>query len=611
MTEKYSALSRRLYSRIQQADEAFKSWSRKFKCEVLESYYEGFQWKNVPSDFEPYVINLVYSTIKIKKPTLIFQRPEFRIEPRPNRADFNPEAAWQICQLQTDTLNTVVSKDYIEFAENIEMAILDSWFRFGLIEVGTAANYVENPNADLPALKEDYDETTEKGAGYVLRRAPVLPSSERIYVKRIPADRFRVGGQHSYSLRKCSWCGYFEYFRLSDILASGSGFINTSDLNIQVRTAEDTLYDEERNDPTQRGDLIKVWKIWDNRSKKMYMLCEVGPTVIYEKSFERLPLFDLRFDKRVKGWYPIPPVWNWKSAQDEQNETKEQLRAMRRRAKRLWQVLRDGIDEEEISKITAGPDGTVVTVNQLDAIRPIESPSIDASISTTLLTSKDDFNIISGTSSEHRGVADRQTATQSNIIENRAAIRESDERAVVAAWLCRIGKEILLQIRENFTESMWIQENTDIGALGQDYSDIQAKYRLISPITDLGDFDWQTFSYKDDFSVTIYVESLSPVVAEKEKMKFMEFLAIMQQYPMLSLNPVLIREAAYRVGYKNEQIIKAMQQAAVVQMIGQAAIAQGQQQSADSNLAQTTAEQMQPPSMGQLENQLSRIGTME
>jgi len=605
MTQKDTELAHKWNHRVQLADEYFQTWKRKFKCETLVDYYEGFQWKNIAPDFEPYVLNLVYSTIKIKRPTLLFKRPQFRIEPTPSRADFNPETAWQVCNLQADTLNSVVSRGYVEFAQNVEMAVLDSWFYFGVIEVGYSTNYIENPSAPRPALKEDYADTPER-AGKTVGTQPVLPASERIFVKRIPAANFRVGGENHWSLEKCAWCGYWEYYRISDLLASGTGFKNTEDLKISVPVQEDEPYTEDHGDVQQRGDLVKVWKIWDTRSRKMYMYCEIGPTIIYERPFKRLPIFDLRFDKRTRGWYPIPPVFNWKSSQDEQNEAKEQMRAARRRAKRAWQLVDQMADEEEAAKLISGPDGVVITVKQRDAISPIATQPLDSAITSALVYSKDDFNIASGASSEARGVADRQTATQSKIIDNRSSIREQDEREVVAEWLCEIGKEVLLQIRENFTEPMWIEENTDIGAFGQDYSDIQQKFRQISPIDQLGTFDYFSGEYVDDFSVMVYVESLSPITNEQEKVKFMEFLAVMHQYPQLSLNPVLIREAAYRIGYRNEQVIQAMQQAAMLQMMGQ--VSQGQEMGGGSNMAQNTAEQMGGPDMAQLEQQLGQIG---
>jgi len=611
MIQKDLDLANKWQARLELADEYFQNWKRKFRCDTLNEYYEGFQWKNVDPDFEAYVLNLVYSTIKIKRPTLLFKRPQFKVEPNPSRADFNPEMAWNVCKLQTDTLNSVVSRGHVEFAENVEMSILDSWFYFGLIEVGYSANYVENPGAPKPALKEDYEPTSER-AGKTVGKQSILPDAERIFVKRVPAYNFRVGGENHWSLKKCSWCGYWEYYRLSDLLASGTGFKNTSDLKVSVSFHDDEPYNSESGDEEQRGDLVKVWKIWDMRRRVMYMMCEVGPTIIYERPFSRLPLFDLRFDKRIRGWFPIPPVFNWKSAQDEQNEAKEQMRAMRRRAKRMWQAVEGMVDEEELAKLTAGPDGTVIHVKQAQAITPIETPGLDSSISAALVYSKDDFNIASGASSEARGVADRQTATQSKIIDNRSSIREQDEREIVAEWLCKIGREVLLQIRENFTEDIWIEENTDIGAFGQDYEDIQQRFRQISPIDELGTFDYMTGEYTDDFAVTVFVESLSPITNENEKVKFMEFMAVMHQYPQLSLNPILIREAAYRIGYRNEQVIRAMQQAAQLQMVGQ--IEQGQEQMGGgqgSNMAQTTAEQMQPPGMGQLEAQLNQVGVPE
>ena len=78
-----------------------------------------------------------------------------------------------------------------------------------------------------------------------------------------------------------------------------------------------------------------------------------------------------------------------------------------------------------------------------------------------------------------------------------------------------------------------------------------------------------------DFDIDIAVTNAVPARMQEEEAKFMKFIAIMTQFPQLALSPKLIREAAYRVGYRNEAIIAEMQQAAISRMIAQAS-AQGQ-----------------------------------
>jgi hypothetical protein len=57
----------------------------------------------------------------------------------------------------------------------------------------------------------------------------------------------------------------------------------------------------------------------------------------------------------------------------------------------------------------------------------------------------------------------------------------------------------------------------------------------------------------------------------------MQLLAIVSQYQIVQLSPALIRESAYRCGYKNERIIQQLQQAAVNALKAQALQLQAQQ----------------------------------
>jgi hypothetical protein len=55
--------------RISSANRYFKDWSDRFKCDALERYYEGDQWRGKKDyqnlNYNPYTLNLFYSTIKI------------------------------------------------------------------------------------------------------------------------------------------------------------------------------------------------------------------------------------------------------------------------------------------------------------------------------------------------------------------------------------------------------------------------------------------------------------------------------------------------------------------------------------------------------------------
>src|SRR5206468_8351089 len=155
MSKKEDEFGSHWLDRIDKAEEYFKDWEKKFKCKTLNRYYEG---QISEQSSQAYYINLFYASVKVKKPNLIFSRPTFTVAPKPWKMDWNPDSAITTAQLKQDTLNSFVQDRYLNFAEEINMAIQDSWSYFGLMEVGYSANWIQNPNAGMPVLKSDYYE---------------------------------------------------------------------------------------------------------------------------------------------------------------------------------------------------------------------------------------------------------------------------------------------------------------------------------------------------------------------------------------------------------------------------------------------------------------------
>src|SRR5258707_1141754 len=144
-------------TRIQNANTYFQNWHSHFKCDQLEQYYECKQWKYrglQQSDplYNPYVINLFYSTIKIKLASLLFQKPQYILSPRPGNAQWDQDFAVQSANLKQDVLNTIVANPNTNFTTHVKLAALDAFFRFGLMEVGYAADW-RNPQKESPLIK--------------------------------------------------------------------------------------------------------------------------------------------------------------------------------------------------------------------------------------------------------------------------------------------------------------------------------------------------------------------------------------------------------------------------------------------------------------------------
>ena len=548
--------------RIHSADRYYKQWEGLFKCKILEQYYEGIMWKSQRElGYNPYVINKFFENIAIKIAEFMPTTPVFNISPRQENSQYDLEAAIESAQIKEDTLNTIIQDNRIHFAEEMEMAYKDSFTRFGLIEVGYSADWIINPNAMHPLLSTDANKYAS-GKPKIKQEPEELPANEKVFVKHISAKRFRVGGiDHKY-LQRCTWCGYYDFVNKLDLKAM-KGLMNEDKIGIAQAVFPDP--DTETNDrqtDNYRGNAIKIWHIWDLRANVQLLILDSPRTTIFQRKFKRLPLLDYRPDRRVttEGFYPIPPTFNWLSPQDEINETREMLRAHRRRFVRKFMVVEGQMDDEEIEKFETGPDGAIVKVKRTDALQPIQNADLGNALNEAIQTSADDLDRIAGVTPEDQGIPDRTTATQAQITAQRGALRSQKDQLRITNWMSLIGREILLTVKDKFVLGMYVHLGSPEGEnfLGSVQDDEQA-YKYVTS-EDLDD------GY--DFRINVDVTSLSATAQMDEKQKFLEFISTLQQFPMISFSPTLVREAAYRIGYRNMKSIKEFQKMALLMQMG-------------------------------------------
>ena len=596
-------------SRLKAADTYYDKWDQMFKCDILEKYYEGNQWKAMLDiNYRPYVINKIYETIQIKIDQFVPQFPKFNISPTPGNSSWDLEDAAASAQLKEDVLNTIVWDEHEHFHEELEQAYKDSFFRFGIIEVGYASDWIWNPNAPKPLLDSDVKQNTNRAKPKIKSEPDELPINERVFFKQIAAKRFRVGGIDNKYLEQCTWCGYFEWVPKADLLAL-KGIMNRDKIQISsFNVPESGVYDK-NNKEFNDGHNVKIWHIWHNKAKKRLILLDAPCVTIFERGFKRLPLFDFRPDRRVsdEGFYPIPPVYHWLSPQDEINETREGLRKHRRRFIRKFQVGEGAIDDDEVQKWEEGDDGTLIKIKgQGNGIQPILDAPLDNANKDAITTSADDLNQISGTSAEVRGVADRTTATQANIITQKASVRENADRDRMANWLIRIGRETLLVVREKFVLGVWAKlTTTNEESLGQEVQENLPAYKWVTS---------EQLNDGYDFRIILDVTSLSADSQQVEEQKFVAFLSIVTQFPQIAMSPILIQEAAYRVGYRNQKAIRELQKMALMHQLQIQMQAQqqglgqggGGQQPQGNPIAQQQVANRTPPMVERVRNQIGR-----
>ncbi len=590
---------RKWQDRVLAADKVFKKWSERYNTTRLEDYYLGRQWQGVEEDVaaKKYVINYVFSTIETNKPSLVFQNPSVKMSVKPQKADDLNTKSQDRIKLCQDTVQSYIDDPDFGFVEETVLALHEAHFRFGAIEVGYSSDWIENPNAGKPLLKEkDPDapgansDDKEKEPKYVLdsdnqpvMQADVILQSENLFIKRVPASNIRCSISAKNRASHNDWIGYFEWHQIEDIkdnplYKKGARGLKAS--GVLRRDLQDTPDDEKGEDAEtmdQRSGMVKVWTIWDFRAKMKKIFVEGHDKFLQEnEAFKFLPLAFLRFFPALDSFYPCPPVSQWIGPQDEINETRDAQRAHRQRFYRRYTMMRNAMDPEELEKLETGGDGVVAISNQPNPLSEVPIGAMGGDVWQHLDASKMDFMAVSGVSGDQRGVAESETATQANIIDKHNTLREGSARARVQTWLAEIARLMLMTLREDMALPFWVKRNVDMAAVEDNQgSEIMRVAEL-----------WQEIAAEElgtsDVNVTIDLSTMSPIAQETERNSWNQVMALLtnpQLCMILGMSPALLKKTLqlYNITSQTEimEIQTVIQQILLMQVAAQQAAAAG------------------------------------
>jgi hypothetical protein len=564
MAETATARTKRWFERITVAEKIRDQWEQRFQPKKLQAYWEGFQWGDASEEQqrEKYTINLVYASIEAQKPSLLFHRPVVKITPRPGKADDYQSTIVEQAQLCQDTVQTFLSDRDVQFTGETTLALQEAYFRYGVVEVGYTADWVDNPNAGKPVLKGDVsgdDPVLDEDRTPVKQPARLL-KGERLFVKRIPASDFLVSASSANVLHRNDWVGYSEWHYLEDVKRHPD-FSNTTNLKttglLSEKLREGTVLSKDELE--RRHGMVRLWKLWDLREKKRYVLAEGHPKPLLDGTpFTVFPFAVLKFHERLNDFYPLPPVFNWKAPQDEINETREMQRVHRRRFTRRYVFRKGSMDVSELEKLESGEDG--VYAEHLGApgeqpLVPVPDAPLDGAVWNNLAAGKEDFGQVSGITGEQRGVPQSSTATQANIINQNAQIRENAARLRVAEWLADVCRIILETVRAKMALPFLIQRHVDL----KSPSAMEELVRVAGL--------WQEITAEDlgalDMDVALDLASLSPITQDAQKASWDEMLAKMTNPEILALiaqSPELLRTTLHLAGIRNETQIRAIEE---------------------------------------------------
>lgn len=550
--------------RIRASEKAREEWESKYEVVRCRNYWAGIQ-RDDPEDAggdRKAVVNRILPTLRTRVPSLYFYYPFARVNASPAKADTPGQVVDEKAKLLQDTTNSLLRDPRCGLMDQTRICLIEAHWAFGCIEVGYSADFIDNPalKDSMPPLKED--ERTEGVEKY-----EKLVRDEWFWTRRIPPRQVMVSAPESTIVEENDWLGYWEFQNVEDV-KKAPAYSNTREL--KGSTSEEK---REASDTETAAQDVRLYKVWDLRTKTRYVFAEGHDKALLKAPFERLPLFFLRFEIEPDRFRPIPPIYNWLGRQDQYNVAAEALRVDLKTRVRRYTVDENGVLPEEMERFEANDPNTWIKRRGnagRDVIAPIEQPQMSGDIVQMLTIAKAEFDEVTGVGAEARQQASSETATQAAIMNQRQTIVDSFDRNLVAKWLGQIARELMLLAIDKMTLPRWITVNVDPYSpmAGQEAMQVAMQHQQIT-MQNLQDAD-------DDlrWDVSVDIESLSPVSEQEKQAQWMQTLNLISNpavAPLLALSPELLKRTLDLNGIKS-----AKDQAA----IGQALAAQAQMQAA-------------------------------
>lgn len=434
--------------------------------------YEGKHWsaENNRTDTitadnarDQVTVNITGSSCLNMLPFLIRKRPSFKIDP--STPDFDVQA-----QIQEDILN-YAWKEYKMQPQARKAALFAIITGHGIIKTGFTTEV--NKSYKVP------ENGRIEYADYIKKLAPWIRCVSNFNFVYDPDAR-------EHDLESARWCSEIIYLPLQDIMenerfreqakkAIRDGDYEPTSVHslLQMVGGLDNEKIEFEDNVDEYGDLklIVCFDIWDKRSGKYYLFAHgVHEPLIEEPRWpydylEGFPFERYDFIPVLEDHYALGLVAFILDQQIELDRIRTSMFNHRRRFNRKYTALIGEVDEEELTKLVEGEDGTIVLVKSHDAIKPIDDARISSDEYNIESTIKNDIRELIGSDELTRGGAlpSRTTATEIQARTRLYGLKLDDRVAQFDDFLERIGRKTLQHLKAN-----WVP--TDVipitGALG-------------------------------------------------------------------------------------------------------------------------------------------------
>jgi len=476
------------FKRVSNAKKQKQKWEDDYEIDRSHDYVRGFQ-RDQQDELDAqgdrkYQINKILAGLKTRIPALFYYFPYVRVKPSYGRADSVGSQVHDRATLLQDTINTIVRQRKTRFKPETMMALKEAHWAYGVVEVGYSADWGDNPFLKKPPLVENEEIRKDlEGIGAIeeegseeeeLMKLQEVPHAETFYVKHIPARQFYVSSNDRSPIETQDWVGYWEWMLVEDVKRCDS-FEGVEDLKATTSLVTEggsgldqellpTLRDDKAKDVPP--DMVRIWKIWDQREKKRYVLAEGHDRILKVSDYFYLPLSILRFEIMPGEWYPNPPVYNQLMEQDEFNDSREWLRIVRKGTRPRYIYDKASFNSDELEKLETDEFFTMVAAENgnLNSIIPVPMPQISDAVLRTLALADSGFAEQAASSPVDRmtrGAGGKPTATEVEAMGAKGEVRDSYEQQEVAEWLADICNNLIKCALERMTLPQWVIMNSD------------------------------------------------------------------------------------------------------------------------------------------------------
>lgn len=453
--------------RLLEAEEAKREWEEEYMVPELKKAWEGHQKPDFWPHDQWFSINLILSAFRILQRSVVPRELEVQVRlTKSYRA--NPQIVQQF-QAQGDLRRAVLQyyAEHLEVADEARLCYANAHWAFGTLKVGYSAEMEDNPNAGSPMFTSGGELVMDPMSGEVMTEPDHQVVKEQFFLDFVDSECILVDKDCGNDPRKTGrWIAH-KIFRPVDEVKRDPLYSNTQNLEpsfLEDREKEYLSRSEYRTPVVgwnnaamelPENQLVVLYEVYDLIRKEVFTIARGAREVVRKaqpipKGVDGHPFIFLKMIERPGKFYPIPLIHHMLGAQMEYNLRRNMMALHLKRYGRKYGYR--GIEPEELEKMEASWDGVYIQMGANGAIEPIKDAPLDQAHYFDTSQLHKEFDELSGVGQLQRSRIGAESATEAQIVENRAQQGETDEHEMVMKFLGQAFKKLHKCVEANLTQ---------------------------------------------------------------------------------------------------------------------------------------------------------------